>query len=181
MTLSGDFGVPETVVADTGTILHLVEIKRPDSLCLFDVVTISQYVYAELRRMKALQPASRALAGQLKATHVTYEQIKLQAEQLSAFKLHDPDLSTAALAQSIVPDVVLTDDLSLRKALESQGWTVVGTIGVIIRAYTTGRIPKSEMLDAVDHLLDNSSLYTSKAFRFYVRNRIEEIEGQDER
>lgn len=161
-------------MADTSTVLHLVEIKRPDLLCLFETVAISQHVRAELRRNRALKPVADALLSQLRVTGVTYEQLRHHQQLLAAFKLHEADLSTAALAAALRPDVVLTDDLALRKALESQGWTVVGSIGVLVRALKTGLIPRTEMLDCLDKLLDNSSLYTSKAFRTRVRSLLGE-------
>ena len=81
----------------------------------------------------------------------------------------------SAPAARIRPDVVLSDDLDLRRALESQGFTVVGSIGVLFRALRTGRLRKRGLLARLDDLLDDSSLYTSKAFRITVRRIVDEL------
>jgi len=65
---------------------------------------------------------------------------------------------------------VLTDDLALRRRLENQGVTVVGSVGVLVRAYTTGRIRRDELEGAVDTLFTISTLHLSRAFRAYVRH-----------
>ena len=161
-------------MADTSTVLHLVEIDRPDLLCLFQTVTVSQHVRSELRRQRALQPAARALAGKLKVKGITFEQLRQAEERVSGFKLQEADVSTAALAEAVRPDVVLTDDLALRKALESQGWIAVGSVGVLIRAFRTGLLSQEELPDILGRLLDNSSLYTSEAFRAHVRDLLNE-------
>jgi predicted nucleic acid-binding protein len=62
----------------------------------------------------------------------------------------------------------LTDDLQLRKTWETQGHKVVGSIGILVRAFTCGSIEKVELQSAIDKLLDGSSLFTIQAFRAHV-------------
>lgn len=45
----------------------------------------------------------------------------------------------------------------------------VGSIGVLVRAYRTGRLERGELESAVDALFTASTLYLSRAFRAYVR------------
>ncbi len=74
------------------------------------------------------------------------------------------------------PNFVLTDDLQLRKALETQGHKVVGSVGVVVRAFTFGIIDKAELQTIIDELLDGSSLYTSRSFRRHVYDILNDIE-----
>lgn len=71
----------------------------------------------------------------------------------------------------------LTDDLSLRKALEGWGHRVVGTIGVLVRIFRTGRVSMLELQNTFGRVLDDSSLYLSKSFRGRIRDLLGRNEG----
>lgn len=158
--------MPETAVSDSGPILHLAEIGEIGRLGLFAAVIIPEQVRTELAGRGAWSSAAEA---RLQVEKVSAQEINEQAKTLAPFTVHRTDLSVAALAVRISPDVVLTDDLRLRRGLESQGHQVVGSVGILIRAFHTGQLSKPELLARLDQLLDGSSLYTSKAFRAMVR------------
>lgn len=85
--------------------------------------------------------------------------------------IHPADAQVFVLAQSAqFQNPVLTDDLALRQRLESQQAIVVGTVGVLIRAYTTGFLKRSELENAIATLFTASSLHLSRAFRAYIRH-----------
>jgi predicted nucleic acid-binding protein len=71
--------------------------------------------------------------------------------------------------------LVLTDDLVLRRLLESQGTRVTGTVGVLIRAYSSGRISRADLDSSIAALFDASSLHLSRGFRIYVKNLLETL------
>mgnify|MGYP001582422308 CR=1 FL=1 len=62
------------------------------------------------------------------------------------FKLHRADASVIVLAERLKPSAVLTDDLNLRKALESLGITAVGSVGILIRCFKLGRFGNQTFL-----------------------------------
>jgi len=167
--------VPETAVADTGPILHLSEIGETGLLSIFTRVSVSQHVRAELARHGILDSALDAIGDRLQIERVSSEEMSSQLKSALRFRIHRADLSTLALASRIKPDLVLTDDLDLRKALESQGYQVVGSIGVLLRALRDRRFKKTDLLMRLDQLLDGSTLYTSKAFRMAVREMVEKL------
>ncbi|MHB1460850.1 MAG: hypothetical protein ACYC1M_06185 [Armatimonadota bacterium] len=109
------------------------------------------------------------MTDHIQIERVSLSEIDTKRVQLSGFRLHMADLSLVVLADRLKPDVVLTDDLQLRRALETQSYTVVGSIGLLLRAYTTGIIMKEQLYLVVDQLFDGSSLYTSRAFRNHVK------------
>ncbi|MHB9038409.1 MAG: hypothetical protein ACYC64_17295 [Armatimonadota bacterium] len=162
--------MPEKCVSDTGPILHLAEIERATCLNCVDAVVISAQVRAELRQHAVHDTVIQALNGLIQVERVTLSEIAAQRIRLQGFSLHTADLSVAALAERLRPDVILTDDLQLRKALETQGHKVVGSVGVMVRAFSCGIINKAELHTAIDELLDGSSLYTSRAFRKHVHD-----------
>ncbi|MHB9126573.1 MAG: hypothetical protein ACYC4F_11600 [Armatimonadota bacterium] len=168
--------MPETAVSDTGPILHLGEIDRLDELKQFDKVAVSDVVRAELRRHGMFAAAETALSDILEVHRVRLREITAQRGALSGFMLHRADLSVAALASRLASDVVLTDDLELRKALESHGALVVGSIGVLFRSFRNGHLSKDELRAVLESLFDDSTLYLSKGLKAYVCARLDALE-----
>ena len=167
--------MPETCASDTGPILHLAEIGRAVCLNCVDAIFISPQVRAELRQQAVHEMVFKSLEGRIHVERVTLSEITAQRGRLQGYNLHTADLSIAALAERLKPDVVLTDDLQLRKALEVHGHKVVGSVGVVVRAFTHGIISRTELGTAIDELLDGSSLYTSRAFRKHVHDVLSSI------
>jgi predicted nucleic acid-binding protein len=58
---------------------------------------------------------------------------------------------------------VLTDDLDVRDAARTLGIRAIGSIGIILRAITTRVLPRAEGLAALDALLEDSSMYVTRA------------------
>lgn len=167
--------MPETCASDTGPILHLAEIDRVSCLSCIDAIFISSQVKAELRRYSVYEIVFKSLEDRIHIERITLSEIAAQRSRLQGYSLHTADLSAAALAERLKPDVVLTDDLQLRKALEVHGHKVVGSVGVLVRAFTSGIIDKAELRAAIDALLNGSSLYTSTAFRKHVHDVLSSI------
>jgi len=162
--------VNETAVADTGPLLHLVEIGQESQLNIFGQVIISKHIEAELKRRAVFDRVAAILDDHLAIESVTQSELDAQRMALSRFKIHQADLSVAALAMFLMPDVVLTDDLELRKGLELQGCLVVGSVGILVRAFKADRLTKGELQTCFERLFDDSSLYLSKGFRTHVHN-----------
>jgi predicted nucleic acid-binding protein len=172
---SGDCKVPETAVADTGPPLHLAQIEQESQLTVFVRSSISEQVREELARRGVFDRIAAALGDRLVVESVTLSEIDAQRETLSSFRLHQTDLSVAALAVRCAPEVVLTDDLELRRGLEAHGHTVVGSVGVLVRAFKAGRYTKAALYAHLDRLFDGSTLYLSKGFRTHVRNLLDRL------
>jgi predicted nucleic acid-binding protein len=70
---------------------------------------------------------------------------------------------------------ILTDDLALRRRLESHAATVVGSVGVLVRAYTSGRLSRNSLESAIDALFTASTLHMNRAFRAYIRHLLADL------
>jgi predicted nucleic acid-binding protein len=167
--------VNETAVADTGPLLHLAEIGQESQLTMFGLVTISDQVKVELKRRGVFDRIAAIPGDHLMVESVTQSELDAQRVALSRFKVHQADLSVAALAARLTPEVVLTDDLELRRGLEARGHSVVGSVGVLVRAFEAGRLAKAELQAYLDQLFDGSTLYLSKGFRIYVRKLLDSL------
>lgn len=162
-------------MSDTGPILHLGEIDSLVELRQFGKVVISDTVQTELSKHDVIDAIKMVLSDTLEIHRIKPSEINVQRAVLSGFMLHNADLSIAALASSLCPDVVLTDDLELRKALESRGSTVVGSIGILFRSFSSGRLNKDELRILLEHLLDDSTLYLSQGIKRHVFNRLDAL------
>jgi predicted nucleic acid-binding protein len=167
--------VNETAVTDAGPPLHLSEIGQEVALTVFEWVTISPQVKQELMRAGVFDRVAAVLGDRLRVERVSPSELDAQRAVLSRFSVHPADLSVAALAARLSPDVVLTDDLNLRKGLEAQRRRMVGSVGILVRAFKVGRFTKRELLAHLDRLFDGSTLYLSKAFRAHVRRLLDNL------
>lgn len=93
--------------------------------------------------------------------------------------LQESDVAVFQLARQIAPDVVLTDDLSLRRAVESIGHTPMGTVGLLLRAYRFALLDEAGLRLAVDRLFVQTTLYLSPRFKSYVLKLIEDALRED--
>ena len=163
-------------IADTGPVLHLHEIGWLESLRIFEHLVMPDLVAEELRAY-GLDPSHLGVTA-LKVTIVIVERtewspVLSEADQPT---IHPADAQVFVLARSSqFQKPVLTDDLTLRRRLEGQGGTVVGSVGVLVRAYTTGHLKRDELESAVDALFTTSTLYMSRAFRAYVRHLLADL------
>jgi predicted nucleic acid-binding protein len=165
----------ESAVSNTGPLLHLAEIGQERQLIVFERTTISDQVKGELRRRDIFDRIAATLGDHLMVEGVTQPELDAQRVALIGFKVQQTDISVAALAARLSPDVVLTDDLELRKSLQAQGYVVVGSVGVLVRAFKMGRVTKAELRAYLEQLFDGSTLYLSKGFHAYVRKLLESL------
>ena len=165
----------EDAVSDTGPLLHLAEIDADPLLLLFRGIYIPTPVKDELVRIGFFGRITASLSDRLQVEPTTQSEIEVQRSTLVGFHLHHADLGVAALADRLRPDVVLTDDLELRKAMQARGHTVAGTVGVLTRAFKRGRISKAELYRLVDLLSYDSTLHLSRGFRAYLFRLLEEL------
>ena len=91
-------------------------------------------------------------------------------------QIHPADAQVAALASERGQHrPVLTDDLALRRVVEKRDGLVVGSVGVLVRAYKAWGWEKSRLHESVDLLFSQSTLHISPAFRGYVNSLLAKL------
>jgi len=141
------------VVTDSGPLTHLWQIGQWEAFRTFDAIHVPAQVAHEVERHVPLVQM-KALAGRAVSVDEVSEQEIAAARQAAPANLilHQADLATLALARRQPPDLVLTDDLAMRQAIEAQGQTQMGSVGILspqFKAYVrrliatmaTGRLP----------------------------------------
>ena len=145
-------------VFDTGPLIHLHEINRLELvITVFIMLHLPAQVKREIRNeaiIKFLQQNTTCIS----VHSVNEPELFAMKEAYSRFQLNLADLAVLSLLPKIKDAVAVTDDLALRRAIESGGRTAVGTIGILFNGYKRGVIDKPQLVKLLDLTFNDSSL-----------------------
>jgi len=163
-------------IVDTGPLLHLHEIGQLQCLAIFDHLLIPDLVAGELS-VYGIDPLHSGIAGMnVSIARVGQSEWAQIVDDTKRAKIHPADAQVVVLArQSQLQKLVLTDDMDLRRLLESEGAVVVGSVGILVRAYTEGRLARVGLEGSIDALFTNSTLHISRAFKAYVTRLLDKL------
>jgi len=164
-----------TAITDTGPPLHLCEINQEKQIALFELLIVSQFVRDELANHNVWERLKR-LGLNLRIEVVAESSLASLKSIAGIERLSNADLSVWFLARTYKNALILTDDLALRRVLENEGFLVVGSVGILFRAYTEGRMNKAELIQAINKLFTESSLYLSEGLKRRVMKRLKAID-----
>ncbi len=162
-------------ITDTGPPLHLNQIGYLRLFNIFEKIVVSRQVKEELQKFGTWPFFTKTITLHLQEEIVTDDEITEEQDKRKDLMLHRADLSVLVLMWRMMDALALTDDLALRRAIESLGRVVVGSVGILIRGYRDQSLSKDELRQCVDLLFNDNSLYLSRAFRVRVLKLIEEL------
>ncbi len=167
-------------VCDSGPLTHLWQVDAWHTFGTFERIHLAQQVVEEVQAHVGLARLP-ALAGcQVQEHSVTAQQLhRTGGQRPENAALQEADLATLALSLDLLPELVLTDDLSLRRAIEAAGLTPMGTVGILLRAYRATLLDAAALDDAIERLFVHSTLYLSPRFKQYVQKIIAEALAND--
>lgn len=175
VTSSGACGVAETL-ADTGPPLHLKEIGRLTVLTAVAPMVFPELVWEELRNRGVLESDLTEAGIGIDIRAVDEDSWKAALAAAHPFRIQPADAQVFTLASATdFRSLVLTDDLALRRALEARGATVAGSVGLLIRGYSSKHLDRTELEMTIDSLIETSTLHLSPAFRVYLRKLIADL------
>lgn len=154
-------------IADTGPILHLAEIDQLLALRIFEQLLIPDLVQDELLAygINLVKNLPSAREPKIEVTTTKPHRLAARLRETKGTRLHRADAAVLILAEETGIEPILTDDLDLRRVLEAQGRLVVGTVGVLTRAYADGLLTRPELDMAIENLFQRSTLFISSSFR----------------
>lgn len=162
-------------VSDTGPPLHLGEIRRLVALTVCGRLLIPQGVVEELQKYRIWGLLKRVERLEIEICEIADEETEAAGELLGK-DIQDADLEVLALARAgEFVNPVLTDDLALRQTVEKSGGLAVGSFGLLVRAYRDRLFSRRDLKEAVDSLMDSSSLHMSRPFRAYATKLVSSI------
>ena len=165
-------------IADSGPPIHLQQIRRLDLLATVSPLTIPKQVQAELGAKSVWKALRRLPRLDVHLHRVSVSAINRERHRSTVGKLSDADVAVLVLARRSPNDLVLTDDLHLRRRVEAIPRRVVGSVGILVRAYRLKKIGSFQLRRGINELLDDSSLYLSSAFRQKVWALIQQLEDR---
>jgi hypothetical protein len=155
------------VVSDSSPLIYLTRLRQfPLLQLLHDAVYVPQAVWQEVAVRGQGYPEAAALRGAVTDGWIHVKQPSLTALSLGpdAYQLGQADIDSILLARELNA-ILLTDDTEARQLAERVAVKVSGTVGLLIRAKTTGHIQQLRVL--LDELRSNTNfrmserLYTS--------------------
>lgn len=150
------------VISNTSPILNLAIIGQLELLReQFGEITISNAVRAELQSDQD-RPGSHAIQAALQAGWIKVAPAQNYAlVQVLQHSLDEGEAEAIALALELRADFVLLDERDGRKSAQSLGLSVVGVLGILLKARRAGRV--ASLRQAIQ------DLQTQAAFRIHPR------------
>jgi len=163
-------------VFDTGPLIHLHEIAQLKIIIsIFKTIQIPEQVVREITNdpiISFIQQHSEKII----IHPISEPDLFATKDAYSNFRLHLADLAVLILLNINTDAFAATDDLALRRAVESTGRTVVGTIGLLFRAKTLQLIDKIQLSQLINQVFDDSTLYLNSAFKNRVLVVVDSID-----
>lgn len=163
---------PETVVCDTGPLLHLHEADALDLLSLIDSVYVPPAVERELCRLVGDWSAQRP--RWLQVFELESRSAEQAAQWTASGLLHRAESEALALALQLKAHWYLTDDTSARELAKSLRVEVHGSLGVVLWAAVHGHLDRQQSVTRLEALFA-SSLWMSSSIREEAREALRQI------
>lgn len=156
-------GELKTAVADAGPIIHLKEIGCLPYLLIFSSLHVPKAVWDET--VGHGHVSSEELSGLENMQRHTLDRAEVE-RFLKHNKCEDLDSGEREclyLCDAIDVPLILTDDLAVRDAATRLHVVPVGSLGVVVKAYRSGKISPQEAESKLNDLYDVSSLFVTRA------------------
>ena len=162
-------------VADAGPLIHLSQIGELPLLGVFSRVEIPGAVWAETVGAGRVPQRDLENAATIRRHEIGVSDLRRFLERFGPFSLHPGETQCLLLCRQLGIPLLLADDLAAREAAQRQGVRPVGSLGVVVRSYHTGRIPLARAEDCIQRLCSVSSLFVTRAIADLA---IEQLRGQ---
>ena len=148
-------------VCDAGPLIHLDELGSLDLMEGFAPLLITETVWHEATRHRAGLSLAAAPSAVWVRDPQSYDSAMLAL--VRSFDLDAGKKTALGLMADRRAELLLCDDSAARLAAEKLGWTVRGTIGVIVRAIRRGTRTVAQVRALLLELPERSSLHLSPA------------------
>lgn len=166
-------------VCNSGPLTHLWQIGLWPAFQAFSAIYVPERVIQEVETHVPLAEFTNIAMRHIHKEAIAKDELADCRAALTKERfLSETDVAVVALAQRLRPDLTLTDDLTLRRALEKCELQVMGSVGLVVHAYKIGLLTDPTLDDAIELLFSQSSLYLSPQFKSYVRKMIQRSRQQ---
>ncbi|MHA1267477.1 MAG: hypothetical protein ACTSRS_19740 [Candidatus Helarchaeota archaeon] len=153
-------------VSDSDVLIHLSKLNRLELLQdQFSRIYISDVVYNEtITQGIALEKKDAfVLKDFLQKELIVVKQVEKNEvmAMMTKYSIHEGESSIIVLAKDFHVSYCLANENKVRIVMQSEGFQVVGTLGIILKSYKLGKINKKDTLN----LLKNIQTHVEE-FRF---------------
>ena len=148
------------VVLDAGPLIHLDELDRLHLLEGFHTLLIPTIVWNEVCRHRPLLTLARVPGAEI----ADPRGLPLPSTPLTGIgELRAGEIAAIALLQEAGGGLLLSDDDAARQTAEVLGFSVTGTLGLLLRGIQRGLISGEEVRRVLAELPARSTLHVSRA------------------
>ena len=144
----------QTVVADSGPLLHLEEIGCLHLLADFKRILLPNAIAPQIEYYRTL-----ALQSKINFEKVDVAINKSMYKACETFSLNTGEMEAIALCSNMPASVLLTDDAAARLAAKTFGIRAYGTIAIVLRAVRRGQLLMVEAISKLQEIPVKSTLF----------------------
>ena len=159
------------IVCDSGPIIHLDELNCLHLLADFQEVLIPVAVQKEIKRYRPLSLSKLNVPFVFSAGNIP-ENAKL-ITLCRVFSLDVGEIEALSVLEKNPQALFLTDDASARMVAEQMGFSVHGTMGVLVRSIRRGQMEAKEVLDVLKEIPSKTTLHIKRSLLDEIVIKIE--------
>ncbi len=149
------------VVLDAGPLIHLDELVCLHLLEGFDELLIPTIVWNEASRHRPLLNLKAIPVARLADPH-GHPPLSLASASF-AHELHAGEIAAITLLHEAGGGLLLSDDDAARQTAEALGFSVTGTLGLLLRGIRRKQIPSAQVRQIAAEIPQRSTLHVSRA------------------
>ena len=148
-------------VFDAGPFIHLHEIDQLPSCKVFSVISTTPEILDECKRMSSLiEKMKNVQQRDLSSKGKDFAQYLI-----AKYTLHLGEATGISLCKQEKIRLFFTDDLDARTVAQTLGFEPHGTLAILLRAFSEKFLTEKKVLQAIDALYNDSSLFLTKDLR----------------
>ena len=149
-------------VSNSTVLISLIKIERVDLIKnIFDNIIITNTINNELTERRDLYKNDIRIFDDLLANNFI---LVKKPKKLRDFELHEGENSCLSLCKETNNKIFLSDDKDARKAADSLGINVIGTLGILILNLEKKKINKKEFFEILKKLIDKGFYISIELF-----------------
>lgn len=157
----------DEAVLEAGPIIHLNQIGRLDVLDVIENKATTEEVRKEVRQ-EIIEKSGLSVLG-------LSPESKDRAKHLSnKYSIELGESTTISLCDQEDIDLIFTDDLDARDAAKRLQIDAHGTLALVTRAYSEEILSQAEVLEAIEELRKDSSLFLTSDLVKWAKEKIRE-------
>ncbi|MEA1991620.1 MAG: DUF3368 domain-containing protein [Thermodesulfobacteriota bacterium] len=131
---------------------------------LYRKVQMPGAVYDEvvLRGMEQGFPDSLQVKLAIQQKHLVVKAVKKQRLDIATLPLHEGEKDVLRLSLEHNADLVLLDDMLARSEAQALGFSVKGTLGVIVKGYRKGILSLDEIRIIFDSIIERNAIWIAE-------------------